>query len=168
MRALPTGANVLVPRSIGTQYNNAVDELSRVAETDYARLKLTSDDEWEYGVNNDYDPTAARAKVSSLVGRLEEEHGFGSSEPVAGSPVVVTVNQNQQVTVSVTPIQEIINSSDDDEIKAQLQELKNTLETSKDAKKLSRILNTIQERSWEVFIKVLPYVLEHWGSHPHH
>jgi hypothetical protein len=65
--------------------------------------------------------------------------------------------------VSVTPIQELINSTSNEEIKAELTELRDALENKKDAKKASGILSTIQAKSWEVFIKVLPYVLEHLG-----
>jgi hypothetical protein len=168
-QALPTGSNTLVPTSVAQHYNSAVDELSQVSETDYGRLKISRDDLWDAESNDNYDPIAVRAKVSALMRRLEEEHGFGASEQTSTSaPVIVTVNQNQQVTVSVTPIQEIIDSTSNEDIKAELAELKDALENKKDAKQASSILSTIQAKSWEVFIKVLPYVLEHLGHTPHH
>lgn len=169
MQGLPEGAGEGVPNSVGFQYNSAVDELISVSDTNYARLKVTDADIWIHGSNSAYDPIAVRVKVSSLVHRLEEEHGFGGAErSSATSPVIVTVSQNQQLTVSVTPIQEIIDSSHDDELSEALNELKTILNTSKDPEKTSNILGSIGSKSWEVFIKVLPYVLEHMGSTSNH
>lgn len=156
-----------VPPSIGQQYNAIIDELNNVAETDYSRHKLTSSDMWD-GDSKYYDMTICRTKIGSLVKRLEEEYDFGSSASVPTSPVIVTVNQNQQVTLNVTPVQEIIESTDDEELKSVLEELKQLLQTSKDPEKASSLLTKIQQKSWEVFMKVLPVVLEQLGRHQGH
>jgi len=155
-----------VSKSTGDLYNLTVDELIKLSDTNYARLKLTDNDKSDYSNDdNDFDTSNLRAKLGALVKRLEEEYGFNKSVASAHSaPVIVTVNQNQEVTLSVTPIQQIIDSADDDEIKKELEELKTILETTKNPEKTSGILNKIQQISWEVFIKVLPIVLEQLGK----
>ncbi len=168
LNVLPSGDKTPVSPSVGEHFNAAVDELSSVSGTDYSRFKLSQSDAWPYGDDDYYDPIAIRSKTSSVVGRLEEEHGFGSAPTIGNSPIVVTMNQNQQVTVSVTPIQQVIESTDDEEIRQELESLKHEIETTKNPKTISHLLNTIQAKSWEVFIKVLPFILEHMGQTPPH
>lgn len=163
---LPTTANTAVSRSIGNQYNQAVEELTAVSLTDYSRHKLSDDDRWLHGSGAAYDPNSTRAKIGSLVERLEEEHDFGNKETsTSSSPVIVTVNANQQLTVSVTPIQQLIDSAQDDKVKEELAKLNEALSQKKDSKTISNILIELQKKSWEIFIKALPFVLEHWGQH---
>ena len=156
-----------VPPSIGQQYNAIIDELNGVAETDYSRHKLTGTDMW-IGNSSQYDMTVCRSKMGSLVKRLEEEYDFGLAASAQTAPVIVTVNQNQQVTLNVTPVQEIIESTDDEELKSVLEELKQLLQTTKDPEKASSLLTKIQQKSWQVFMKVLPVVLEQLGRHQGH
>jgi hypothetical protein len=154
------------PGSVGIQYNAAIDELTSLTNTDYARYKLTTSDAW-MGDRRNYDMTITRTKMGSVVRRLEEEYGLGANaSQVQSSPVVVTVNQNQQVTISVTPIQNLIDSTEDEVIRQELTELKEALEINNNSEAASGILNSIQQKSWEIFIKVLPYVLEHLGHLP--
>ena len=69
------------------------------------------------------------------------------------------------MTVTITPIQELIQNEQDDEIKDLLLELREALNKDKKSEKTSTILTTIQQKSWEVFIKVLPYDLKQLGKH---
>jgi Tfp pilus assembly protein PilN len=108
----------------------------------------------------------AQVKMGALVKKLEEEYSFGTKASGQSAPVVVTVSQNQQVSVTVTPIEQIIDSTQDEDIRKDLRDLKQALETEQDPQAGSKILNSLQQKSWEVFIKVLPYVLEHWGHLP--
>jgi hypothetical protein len=165
LKQLPVHEKTGISPSIGRQYNAIIDDLNSVSGTDYTRSKLTKEDIWPYGDESYYDPTATRAKCGSIVERLEEEFDFGNTLSTNVAPIVVTMNQNQQVTVSVTPLQQIIDSVTDDELRNELEELKQVLDTDKNPKTVSRILNTVQVKSWEVFIKVLPFILEHMGQH---
>lgn len=155
-----------VSKSTGDLYNSTVDELIKLSGTEYSRLKLSDGDTSEYSSNDDdFDTANLRVKLGALVKRLEEEYGFNRNASTGNSaPVIVTVNQNQEVTLTVTPIQQIIDSTDDSEVRKELNELKTILETTKDPEKTSGILNKIQKISWEVFIKVLPIVLEQLGK----
>jgi len=150
--------------SVGRQFNSAVEDLNKLTDSDYTRQKL-SDNDYYMGDSNCYDTTMIRTKIGSVVKRLEEEYGFGLNTTPQSPPVVVTVNQNQEVTIAITPIQQLIDSTEDEELRKDLDELKTAVEVSKDQSKASTILNSIQKKSWEVFIKVLPYVLEHLGQH---
>lgn len=155
-----------IPSQIGRHYNTVVDELNQVAETNYSRSKLVQDDYFNEDPEH-YITSMVRIKVGGLVKRLEQEYSFGTNAASSHTaPVVVTVNQNQQVTVSVTPIQQIIDSTDSEDVRQELEELKRAVETGTDQKKTSSILNSLQQKSWEVFMKVLPYMLEHWDKHP--
>jgi len=162
LEGLPKSPSVVVPISVGNFYNNIVDDLNNISGSDYSRLKLTPADEIEFTAGQ-YDATAVRVKVGSLVRKLEEEYTLGRSSGVEKSPIIVTVNQNQQVTITVTPITEIINNTYDELIKADLEELDEAIKTTKDPSEVSTILGSIMQKSWEVFIKVLPYVLEKMG-----
>lgn len=148
------------------QYNGAVDELSTEANTDYSRFKLSRRDSYD---GRDYLTDIVRPRIGALVKKLEEEYGLGSGGNSNGTaPIVLNVTQNQQLTVSVTPIQQLIESTTNEEIRNELEELKRLLETGRDQKATSNILISLQKKSWEIFIKVLPYVLEHWQHLPHH
>lgn len=160
---LVTQASAISP-AIAQQLNTVIDELSSVTDTDYSRHKLTEEDKW-YGNKQQYDNAIVRTKTGSLVKRLEEEYGFGATASSPTAPVIVTVNQNQQVTLNVTPVQDIIDTTEDNELKSTLEELKQLLETTKDPEQASSLLNKVQQKSWEVFMKVLPFVLEQLGRH---
>jgi hypothetical protein len=147
-----------VPVAIADQYNSAVDELTRVSGTDYSRHRTPYDNDRFTLTSN------IRTRVGSLARRLEQEYGYGDSKSAPLNPVIVTVNQNQQLSVSITPIQQIIDSSQSEELRDDLDELKIALEQSKDSKKASGLLNAIQQKSWETFIAVLPVVLEYLGK----
>ncbi|HET6864226.1 MAG TPA: hypothetical protein VFH37_03470 [Candidatus Saccharimonadales bacterium] len=165
LNVLPTSDKSGVSHSIGEHFNSLIDELDFVDDTDYSRLKLADSDTWPYGSKDLYDPVAIRSKVSSAVTRLEEDYGFGSAlVSQTTAPIVVTMNNSQEVTVSVTPIQQIIDETDDADIKMELENLKKELQTSRNPKTISKMLNALQEKSWEVFIKILPFVLEHMGQ----
>jgi len=140
----------IVHAQAANQYNGAVDELPEVATTD------TYD-------GRDYLTNMVRPRVGALIKKLEEEYGFGNNSGSDSTPpIVLNVTQNQQLTVSVTPIQQLIDSTTNDDIRSGLEELKRLLETGKVQNATSNILNSLQKRSWEIFIKVLLYVLEHW------
>ena len=156
-----------VKASVGRQYNSIIDELNVASDSDYSRQKVTPDDYW----NDDedyYDPVALKTKLGALVGRLEEQYGFGSQISAHGvPPVVITVTQNQQVNVAVVPIQSIIDTlTYDPELKKAVEDLKNVLETTKDKKTVTALLTAIMNKSWDVFIALLPAVLQSLGGIP--
>lgn len=151
------------PAPVAEQFNNCINDLSKSTHEDYSRFKLTQNDMLKHSDIGNYDTTIVRTRIGSVVRRLEANYGFDSQ--VRESPMIITVNNNNQMTVTVTPIREIIQSEQDNEIKDLLLELREALHTDKKSEKTSSILSTLQQKSWEVFIKVLPYVLEQIGKH---
>jgi hypothetical protein len=158
---LPTGT---VKASVTDLYNAAVDELNKVSGSDYSRFKIGTG---EYIRLDIYRADSVRAKIASLLARLEQEFGFhkpllrGESQP---STNIVTINNNNQLSVTVVPIQEILQRIIDPELRVEVEELKTIIEGDKDMSKASRLLNAIQQKSWDVFIALLPVVLERLGK----
>jgi len=145
--------------SIGAHYNSTVDDLSKQTNTDYSRHKLTKEYQWD----DYYDSQSARSKIGSLVSRLEQEYGFGAQNSTKTKPpVVVTVNQNQQVSVSVTPISQLIEKEEDPEIKQLLKDLSVAAE-KKDEATSKTVIKNLADKSWQVFLQAIPYILERGG-----
>ncbi len=142
------------------QYNAAVDEISQTSNSDYSRHKITKDSNFAEGYHTS---ATVRSRIGSLVRRLEQEYGFNLRDSL-DTPVVVTVQQNQSVNVTITPIQTLINETNDDTLRDQLEDLRQAIEVEKSPSTTRRVLKVIMEKSWELFIKVLPYVLEHMGK----
>ena len=150
------------PARVAEQFNECLKELSQITKQSYDRFMLTHNDIAEHS-NGSYTTAIVRPRIGSVVRRLEAQYGFDSQN--RESPMIITVNNNNQMTVTVTPIQEIIQNEQDDEVKDLLLELREALNTDKKSEKTSTILSTLQQKSWEVFIKVLPFVLEQIGKH---
>jgi hypothetical protein len=153
----------LVPASSIVLYNGAIDELSSISASDYSRFKATSADAYS---QTDYYVSAVKPKMGSLLARLEQEFGFYKPERGAPQPTtnIVTIHNNNQLSVTVIPIQEVLQTITDDEgLRADVEALKAVIEGNKDKKRASSLLSSIQQKSWEVFIALLPVVLEHLG-----
>lgn len=148
-------------RQVGDQYNNAVGTLGDVSGRDFSKFRLVNADLMSAAA---YHMNVARPKIASLVRSLQEEYGFGSHETSTITPLVLTVQQNQTVNVNIIPIQQLIETIDDSELKEQLNELRTAVENEKNPTRVSLVLTKIMAKSWEVFIKVLPYILEHLGN----
>jgi hypothetical protein len=160
----PTDYNI--HSSIVKQYNAMLDDLSTASLTDYSRSRITHEDYYPRS-STSYLGSVVRAKMNSLIKRLEEEFGFGSKQPITQGPtIVVTQNQHQQLNVTVIPIQQVIDSiTDNDELRAEVEELKALLE-AKDNKGTSKVLGSIMNKSWDIFVALLPAVLENMGKLP--
>ncbi len=146
---------------IAEHYNFAVDDLSQVAGTNYDRFKIEHDSKMNEHYTN---ISMARTKAGALISRLEQEYGFDDIPKEKTAPIVVTVQQNQTLNVNVTPIQQLMESTMDDELRTLLEELRDSLETQQNVAKTKGILKNLMEKSWELFVKVLPYVLENIGK----
>lgn len=146
----------IIPKQIGRNYNQLLSELKELTQADFERhtIRITG---------SHYLISDARMSMSAVVSRLKNDYGFYEQNTFNSSPVVINVNQNQQMTVSVTTIQDLIASQPDDEMKELLKELSEAI-NSKNADKSKTLLSTIGDKSWELFIKVLPYFLEKWSN----
>lgn len=146
----------IIPKQVGRNYNQLLSELTELTQTDFERhaVRMTG---------NYYLISDARMSMSSVASRLKSDYSFSEQNSSHSNPIVINVNQNQQMTVSVTTIQELIELQPDDEVKELLKELSDAID-SKNADKSKTLLSTIGDKSWELFIKVLPYFLEKWAS----
>ena len=143
-------------------FNAVVDEASQVLERNLDRYKVGQDSIYMAGNQRNYEKQPVRSKVGALVTMLEEEFELANS---TSSPVVV-VNQNQEqsqdITVSVITVQELIDATADSDTKELLKQLETALE-SRDEKESKSLLSKLSEKSWEIFLRVLPFVLEKWA-----
>ncbi len=158
----PNGFPTVVNGDVIGSYNMEVMRLTQITDVSYSHCQLNRGDSMANSGRSFY-TTNVKMKMGALAKRLEQEYGLGQSNNTS-APIVVSVQQNQQVSVSVTPIQQFIDSTDNDDLREALQDLRHTVEVSKDTAETTGILGKIMAMSWEVFIKVLPYVLEHLGK----
>lgn len=149
------------PVSIGEHYNSVVDELSRLTKTDYSRHRLTNADISEYGDGDEYDSQIARAKIGSVVARLENEYNFGHQNISKSAPILNITNMNQ-LQVTIVNIDQLIKEVEDLETKKLLSEIKDAIK-QKDEDKTKGLLKALLDRSFEVFLRVLPWILEQWS-----
>jgi hypothetical protein len=159
---LPTS---LLNPSVIELYNGAVDELSKVSNSDYSRFEATHADISRNFKNTVYRVDTVKPKMGALLSRLEQE--FDLHKPSRGeqlsSPTIVTINNNNQFSVTIVPIQEVLQSITDVDLCADVEALKEVIQGDKDKHKASSLLNRIQQKSWDVFIALLPIVLEQLG-----
>lgn len=148
-------------RQVVDQYNQAVEDLGGLTASDYSRFRLANTD---LADGRDYITTVVRTRMGALTKRLEEEFGLGSTQSAGHQTIVVTQTNNQTVSISVTPIQQIIEGITDEDLRQDVEQLKYILETSRDKEAVSKILNAVQQKSWDVFIALLPVVLQGLGQ----
>ena len=154
-----------VERSTIELYNGAIDTLNDVSGIDFSRFRVTKTD----AIDDRYYPTSAvKPIMGSILSRLEQQFGF--FKPSRGeqrtAPMIMTVNNTNQLNLTVVPIQEILQNITDADLRADVEDLRAVVQGDKNKKKASSILNAIQQKSWDVFIALLPTVLEHLGKQP--
>lgn len=157
-----------VPSSVIDLYNSAIDQLAEVASVDtYSRFKVLQTDGTHFRGKIQYSTAAARPKMTAALASLEYTYGFqknqrGHSEQPPTT--IVTITNNNQLSVNVIPIQKILQNITDEGLRKDVEELKAVIEGDKDKKKASGLLSKIQEKSWDIFIALLPVVLEKLGD----
>lgn len=151
-----------VHRTVIQLYNGAVDDLNRISDSDYSRFKANQDDLYS---DPYYAVSSLKPKMGALLARLEQEFDFHKPNrgEQSAAPMIMTVTNNNQLNVTIVPIQEILQNITDEDLRADVEELKAIVQGSKDKRRASNLLNSIQQKSWDVFIALLPVVLEHLG-----
>ena len=146
----------VISKEIANNYNQLLVELTEFTQSDFTRHSIKI--KGSYYLISD-----ARMSMSSVASRLRSDYNFNEQNVASSNPIVINVNQNQQMTVSVTAVQELIDNQTDEDIKLLLEELSEAI-AFKDTDRSRNLLTTIGDKSWELFIKVLPYFLEKWSS----
>lgn len=158
---LPETSGV-VDKFLVEQLNITLNELTRVAETDYSTYKVPLEHElpdWPGG----FESKIVRAQAGRVISRLEQEYGFGHTEQSATSPGIVIFNKNQnEISLHINyTINDLIEQSSDEKSKNNLKELKEELEkTDKNWERIKNILIWIINFSRELFLKIIPILLE--------
>lgn len=145
-------------------YNSCIDELNSATENDYSRFKASDDD--AFVINDTYWTSSLKPKMGGLLARLEQEFGFSKPQRGTGRPStnIITIHNNNQLSVTVVPIQEILQGITDPDLRADVEELRDVIEGDKSKQRASSLLNTIQQKSWDIFLALLPLVLERLGK----
>ena len=151
-----------VDKFLVEQLNNTLDVLTSVASTDYSVYKVPHEQELTDWPDR-FDSKIVRAQAGRVISRLEQEYGFGQNGQTTTSPGIVIFNKNQnEISLQINyTIPDLIEQSGDEESKNKLKELKEELEKSdKNWEKIKDILIWILNFSRELFIKIIPILLE--------
>lgn len=158
----PTDKERFVKDFTVKMFNDALDELSRVSNTDYASYKVP-DSQRNKTWPERYESIIVRGQIGRVVSRLEEEYAFGRESGGYQSPSIVIFNKNQnEISVQINyTVSELIDKTDNEEGKTQLRELRDELEKpNKNWEKIKSILIWILNFSKELFLEVLPIILQ--------
>jgi hypothetical protein len=143
-------------------FNDELDELTKISETDYSSYKVPSsqiDPDW----GDRYDSKIVRAQIGRVVSRLEEEHGFGREGNSQQAPGIVIFNKNQnEISLQINyTINDLIKKTDDEDGKEKIRELRDELEKeNKSWDKIKNILIWILNFSKDLFLEILPIILQ--------
>lgn len=143
-------------------FNNVLDELSIISAADYSKYKVP-ESERHPNLPNCYMSVVVRAQIGRVVSRLEEEYGFGHENETQQSPGIVIFNKNQnEISLQMNyTINDLIHNTNDEEEKIQLRELRDELERpNKNWEKIKPILIWILNFSKDLFLKILPIVIQ--------
>lgn len=152
----------VIDQFIVSQFNQTLDTLTRLAETDFSHYKVPETQQVEAWPGK-FDTNSVRAQVGRVISRLEQEYSFGQTEQSATPPGIVIFNKNQnEISLQINyTINDLINQSSDEESKSKLRELREELEKpNKNWEKIKNVLIWIINFSKELFIKIIPIILE--------
>lgn len=153
--------NSLVDEFLVTQLNSALDNLTRVAETDFSSYKIPENkrvSDWP----EKFPADIVRAQLGRAIARLEEEYGFGQ-ESQASTPSIVIFNKNEsEISLKINyTINDLISRSINDESKRKLGQLNEELDKpQKNWEVIKGILVWILNFSKDLFLEVLPIILQ--------
>ncbi|MBU1131412.1 hypothetical protein KJ840_04735 [Patescibacteria group bacterium] len=143
-------------------FNSVLDDLTSVTNTDFSHYKVTNKARSK-SFPNKYDSKIVRAQIGRVIGKLEEEYGFGRSGTKQSSPSIIIFNKNQnEISLQINyTILDLINKTSNKEGKKQLKDLKDELEKKdKNWGKIKNILIWILNFSKDLFLEILPIILQ--------
>lgn len=146
-----------VPRSIVDNFNQIVEEVSRVADTDYSRSKIPDRE-----LRQVMSVRLVEPLIAGFVTRLEQEYGFGQ-ESHATTPSIVIFNKNEsEISLKINyTINDLISKSTNEESKRKLGQLNEELDKpQKNWEVIKGILVWILNFSKDLFLEVLPIILQ--------
>jgi len=143
-------------------FNEELDDLSQVSNTDYSKYKIPESQHTRPWPNMHASVTV-RAQIGRIVSRMETEFGFGRENKGQLSPSIVILNKNQnEISLQINyTINDLVDKTENEEEKIRLRELKDELEKpTKNCEKIKSILIWILNFSKDLFLEVLPIILQ--------
>lgn len=140
-------------------YDQDMDELSMLTGDDYSRYKSSL--YVHKGEYNGYWSKEFAVLLSKITGHLAGIYEFDAAQHVSPSTIITVDNTNKnEVNISYKTINQLIADVEDPEVVQKLAELNSLLSDSeKDVPKIRQVLSWLADKSWDVFIAVLPYML---------
>ncbi|HLD92149.1 MAG TPA: hypothetical protein VI795_01995 [Patescibacteria group bacterium] len=161
LESLPQSINAgpyIIPKFNVDNYNSSVDNLSGVTNTDYSRFKIPDSE-----IRSMTNIRIVKSQMMGVIRKLEAEYGFNSESTFNTSPGIVIFNKNQnEMSLQINyTIDNLIEQGENKESKNKLSELKEELgKTDKNWEKIKSILIWIINFSKELFLKIIPIILE--------
>ncbi len=145
-----------VPRSIVDKFNTIVDEVSNTTQIDYSRSKIPASE-----LRNIMSVRLVKPLLAAFVSRLELEYGFNQSNNNTPGIAIFNDNSNKVTVQTNYTITNLIEQETSDEAKEKLRILEKELKKdNKDWNVIKSVLIWIINFSAELFLKVLPTILE--------
>ncbi len=158
----PIDKRAFVKRFTVKTFNDALDKLTEISDTDYSSYKVPVS-EMSRNVPDSYPSQIVRPQIGRVVSRLEEEYGFGRESDAQQSQSVVILNKNQnEISLQINyTINDLINETNDEDGKEKLRELRDELDkSSKNWEKIKVILIWLLNFSKDLSLKIIPLILQ--------
>jgi hypothetical protein len=166
LESVEKGSGYSVISAVASNYDQQIDELSRISRTDYSSFKVTGNlSPSEHGRAGRYNARAFHQLLSQVIGLLDGQYEF--EKPQASiAPVITIDNSNKnEIHIKFKSVLQVADEVEDTEVKDQLFELDRELnKTTKNLEKIKSIATWLINRSWEVFLSVAPVLLEKVGK----
>ncbi len=147
-------------------YNSMVDSAAKDLSQDLSVFKVEGGPVEYYNDEQWYRNDALKLKLARIIGFLEGEFGLDDLTPHSTQTgIEISVINNNTIAVTINQsIQQLIESSTNDEEKEKLTELQEELKKpEKDWTKVKTILKWTLDFSEKLFFQLLPIVLKQYG-----
>jgi hypothetical protein len=164
LEQLPKGYNV--KSEYVEDYNSMVDAAAEDLSQDLSRFKIVGPPDEHYNDESWYRDAALRLKLGRIIGYLDGEFSLEDTTTIDGQTgIAVSVINNNTIAVTINQsIQQLIDSSSNDEVKEKLAELQEELrKPEKDWSKIKSILKWALDFSEKLFFQLLPIILKQYG-----
>jgi hypothetical protein len=156
-----TETNSMIDEFLVIQLNNVLDNLTRVADTDFSQYKVPENkriENWQEKFPTDI----VRVQLGRVISRLESEYNFGEKNH-SQTPGIVIFNKNEsEISLKINySISDLISRSTDGESKRKLAQLDEELnKAEKNWETIKGILIWILNFSKNLFLEILPIILQ--------
>jgi hypothetical protein len=154
----------MVDVNVCKRYNDLLDELTALTETDYSSGK-TDLERTSYGL---LDAQTVKIEMGSIVSRLETEYDLNKPQNTT-QPAIAIFNKNENnISIDINfSIEDLILAAKNQEEKENLEIISQEIKHSKgNWDKIRNSLGWILGYSKDLSLKLLPIVLDYYLKHP--